>query len=75
MIEITKRYRISIYETTRKKKYPAERTVILKPSPGRLATILDNDPPRPRARHSPEFLAMKARTMQEMQRHGLDPDD
>jgi NitT/TauT family transport system ATP-binding protein len=55
--------------------YLGDRIVILKPSPGRLASILDNDVPRPRDRHSPEFLAMKARIMQEMQRHGLDPDD
>ena len=54
--------------------YLGDRIVILKPSPGRLAASLENALPHPRDRHSPEFLAMKASIMQEMQRHGLDPE-
>ena len=51
--------------------YLADRIVILKPSPGRLASDLPNDLPRPRDRHSAEFLGMKARIMEEMRRHGV----
>jgi NitT/TauT family transport system ATP-binding protein len=51
--------------------YLADRIVILKPSPGRLAADLRDELPRPRDRHSAEFLAVKSRIMQEMQRHGV----
>ena len=51
--------------------YLADRIVILKPSPGRLASDLRNDLPRPRNRHSAEFHSMKARIMEEMRRHGV----
>jgi NitT/TauT family transport system ATP-binding protein len=51
--------------------YLADRIVILKPSPGRLATDLRNELPRPRDRNSTSFLAVKSRIMQEMQRHGV----
>ena len=54
--------------------YLADRVVILKPSPGRLASDLHNDLPRPRDRHSVEFLGMKARIMEEMRRHGVATD-
>jgi ABC-type nitrate/sulfonate/bicarbonate transport system ATPase subunit len=43
---------------------------ILKPSPGRLASDLRNRLPR-RDRHSAEFLAVKARIMEEMRHHGV----
>jgi NitT/TauT family transport system ATP-binding protein len=51
--------------------YLADRIVILKPSPGRLACDLRNDLPRPRDRHSTAFLAVKSRIMEEMRRHGV----
>jgi NitT/TauT family transport system ATP-binding protein len=51
--------------------YLADRIVILKPSPGRLATDLRNELPRPRDRNSTSFLAVKSRIMQEMHRHGV----
>ena len=51
--------------------YLADRIVILRPSPGRLAADIRNDLPRPRDRHSAEFLAVKSTIMQEMQRHGV----
>jgi sulfonate transport system ATP-binding protein len=51
--------------------YLADRIVILRPSPGRLAADISNDLPRPRDRHSAEFLAVKSTIMQEMQRHGV----
>jgi NitT/TauT family transport system ATP-binding protein len=51
--------------------YLADRIVILKPSPGRLATDLRNELPRPRDHNSTSFLAVKSRIMQEMQRHGV----
>jgi NitT/TauT family transport system ATP-binding protein len=51
--------------------YLADRIVILQPSPGRLASDLPNDLPRPRDRHSVEFHSMKARIMEEMRRHGV----
>ena len=51
--------------------YLADRIVILKPSPGRLASDLPNDLPRPRDRQSAEFHSMKARIMEEMRRHGV----
>lgn len=51
--------------------YLADRIVVLKPSPGRLASDLPNNLLRPRDRHSAEFLGMKARIMEEMRRHGV----
>ena len=54
--------------------YLADRIVILKPSPGRLATEVYVDLPRPRGRHSADFLAIKSQVLQEMQRHGIVPD-
>ena len=51
--------------------YLADRIVILKPSPGRLAADLSNDLPRPRDRLAPGFLALKSKIMQEMERHGV----
>jgi NitT/TauT family transport system ATP-binding protein len=54
--------------------YLADRIVILKPSPGRLAAEFQVDLPRPRDRHSSEFLAMKSRVLQEMRNHGIVPD-
>lgn len=51
--------------------YLANRSVIPKPSPGRLATEFRNQLPRPRDRSSTSFLAVKSRIMQEMQRHGV----
>jgi NitT/TauT family transport system ATP-binding protein len=54
--------------------YLADRIVILKPSPGRIATHLDNHLPRPRDRHSADFLAVKSQIVEEMQRHGLVPE-
>jgi ABC-type nitrate/sulfonate/bicarbonate transport system ATPase subunit len=54
--------------------YLADRIVILKPSPGRLAAEFQVDLPRPRDRHSTEFLAMKSRVLQEMRNHGIVPD-
>jgi ABC-type nitrate/sulfonate/bicarbonate transport system ATPase subunit len=51
--------------------YLADRIVILKPSPGRLASDLRNGLPRPRDRHSAEFHSMKARIMEEIRRHGV----
>jgi ABC-type nitrate/sulfonate/bicarbonate transport system ATPase subunit len=51
--------------------YLADRIVILKPSPGRLACDLRNELPRPRDRHSAAFLAVKSRVMEEMRRHGV----
>ncbi len=54
--------------------YLADRIVILKPSPGRLAADLTVDLPRPRDRHSTGFLAVKSQVLQEMQRHGIVPD-
>ncbi len=54
--------------------YLADRIVILKPSPGRIATHLDNHLPRPRDRHSTDFLAVKSQIVEEMQRHGLVPE-
>lgn len=54
--------------------YLADRIVILKPSPGRLAADLRVDLPRPRARHAAAFLAVKSQVLQEMQQHGIVPD-
>lgn len=54
--------------------YLADRIVILKPSPGRLAADLSVALTRPRDRHSPEFLAMKSQVLKEMQNHGIVPD-
>ncbi len=54
--------------------YLADRIVILKPSPGRLAAELPVALPRPRDRHSTEFLATKSQVLKEMQRHGIVPD-
>jgi NitT/TauT family transport system ATP-binding protein len=54
--------------------YLADRVVILKPSPGRLAADLSNDLPRPRDRNAPGFLALKSKIMQEMERHGVPQD-
>jgi NitT/TauT family transport system ATP-binding protein len=54
--------------------YLADRIVILKPSPGRLAADLNVTLPRPRDRHSAEFLAMKSQVLQEMRQHGILPD-
>ncbi len=54
--------------------YLADRIVILKPSPGRLAAELNVDLPRPRDRHSPDFLAVKSQVLKEMQQHGIVPD-
>jgi NitT/TauT family transport system ATP-binding protein len=51
--------------------YLADRIVVLKPSPGRLAADLRNTLPHPRDRHSTGFLEMKSTIMQEMQRHGV----
>jgi hypothetical protein len=36
-----------------------------------VAADLRDELPRPRDRHSAEFLAVKSRIMQEMQRHGV----
>ncbi len=55
--------------------YLADRVVILKPSPGRLAADLKVDLPRPRDRNSPEFAAFKMRITEEMRSHGLDPEE
>jgi NitT/TauT family transport system ATP-binding protein len=54
--------------------YLADRIVILKPSPGRLAAELHVDLPRPRDRHAPDFLAVKSQILKEMQHHGIVPD-
>jgi NitT/TauT family transport system ATP-binding protein len=54
--------------------YLADRIVILKPSPGRLAADLNVALPRPRDRHSAEFLAIKSQVLQEMRQHGIVPD-
>jgi len=54
--------------------YLADRIVILKPSPGRIATHLENRLPRPRDRNSAEFLTVKSQIVEEMQRHGLVPE-
>jgi NitT/TauT family transport system ATP-binding protein len=54
--------------------YLADRIVILKPSPGRLAAELHVDLTRPRDRHGTSFLAIKSQVLQEMQRHGIVPD-
>ena len=54
--------------------YLADRIVILQPSPGRLAAELTVDLPRPRDRHSPEFLVIKSQVLQEMRQHGIVPD-
>jgi NitT/TauT family transport system ATP-binding protein len=54
--------------------YLADRIVILKPSPGRLTADLRVDLPRPRDRHSTEFLAVKSQVLKEMQSHGIVPD-
>lgn len=54
--------------------YLADRIVILKPSPGRLAAELRIDLSRPRERHAPNFLAVKSQVLKEMQQHGIIPD-
>jgi NitT/TauT family transport system ATP-binding protein len=54
--------------------YLADRIVILKPSPGRLAADLDVALPRPRDRNSSGFLTMKSQVLKEMQNHGIVPD-
>ena len=54
--------------------YLADRIVILRPSPGRLAADLNVALPRPRDRNSTEFLAMKSRVLKEMQHHGIVSD-
>jgi NitT/TauT family transport system ATP-binding protein len=54
--------------------YLADRIVILKPSPGRLAADLNVNLPRRCDRHSAEFLAMKSRVLKEMQDHGIVSD-
>jgi NitT/TauT family transport system ATP-binding protein len=54
--------------------YLADRIVVLKPSPGRLAAELRVHLPRPRDRHAPAFLSVKSQVLQEMQRHGIVPD-
>jgi NitT/TauT family transport system ATP-binding protein len=54
--------------------YLADRIVILKPSPGRLAADMIVALPRPRDRHSTEFLAIKSQVLQEMRQHGIVPD-
>ena len=54
--------------------YLADRIVVMKPSPGRIAADLRDELLRPRDRHSAEFLAVKSRIMQEMQRHGVAPE-
>jgi ABC-type nitrate/sulfonate/bicarbonate transport system ATPase subunit len=54
--------------------YLADRIVILKPSPGRLAADLNVVLPRPRDRDSPEFLALKSQVLQEMRSHGIVPN-
>jgi ABC-type nitrate/sulfonate/bicarbonate transport system ATPase subunit len=54
--------------------YLADRIVILKPSPGRLAADLTVDLARPRDRHAAGFLAVKSRVLQEMQHHGIVPN-
>jgi ABC-type nitrate/sulfonate/bicarbonate transport system ATPase subunit len=54
--------------------YLADRIVILKPSPGRLAADLNVDLPRPRDRDSLEFLALKSQVLQEMRSHGIVPN-
>jgi ABC-type nitrate/sulfonate/bicarbonate transport system ATPase subunit len=54
--------------------YLADRIVVLKPSPGRLAADLPNELPRPRDRAAAGFAGMKAKIMEEMQRHGLATD-
>jgi NitT/TauT family transport system ATP-binding protein len=51
--------------------YLADRIVILKPSPGRIAAQLENRLPRPRDRHSADFLSVKSQIVEEMQHHGL----
>lgn len=51
--------------------YLADRIIILKPSPGRLAADLRNTLPRPRDRHSAGFIEMKSTVLQEMHRHGV----
>jgi ABC-type nitrate/sulfonate/bicarbonate transport system ATPase subunit len=51
--------------------YLADRIVILKPSPGRLAADLNVDLPRPRDRQSAAFLAMKSQVLKEMRDHGI----
>ena len=51
--------------------YLADRIVILKPSPGRLAAELNVDLPRPRDRHSAAFLEMKSQVLKEMRQHGI----
>ena len=54
--------------------YLGDRIVILKPSPGRIAAQLTNTLPRPRDRHSTEFLRVKTQIIEEMQSHGLVPE-
>jgi NitT/TauT family transport system ATP-binding protein len=54
--------------------YLADRIVILKPSPGRLAAELTVDLPRPRDRHATGFLAIKSQILQEMRQHGIVPN-
>jgi NitT/TauT family transport system ATP-binding protein len=54
--------------------YLADRIVILKPSPGRIACDMSNHLARPRDRHAADFLAVKSRIMQEMKAHGVTPD-
>ncbi len=54
--------------------YLADRIIILKPSPGRLAADLRVDLPRPRDRHAADFLSMKSQVLKEMQNHGIVPD-
>jgi NitT/TauT family transport system ATP-binding protein len=54
--------------------YLADRIVILKPSPGRLAADLTVTLPRPRDRHSAEFLAIKSQVLKEMRDHGIVSD-
>jgi NitT/TauT family transport system ATP-binding protein len=54
--------------------YLADRIVILKPSPGRLAADLTVLLPRPRDRHSTEFLAIKSQVLKEMRDHGIVSD-
>jgi ABC-type nitrate/sulfonate/bicarbonate transport system ATPase subunit len=50
--------------------YLADRIVILKPSPGRLAADLSAALPRPRERHSAVFQAIKSQVLKEMQQYG-----
>jgi 1H-pyrrole-2-carbonyl-[peptidyl-carrier protein] chlorinase len=40
--------------------YMSDRVVIMTPRPGRIERIMDVPLPRPRERHSPEFLALRA---------------